>query len=178
MYICIYTHQLQHITSNPSILSNKSHTQSTRRLICVVEHGDEIVPTILFNVESSPIGKWVMETRGKRSSHRPGSLVSDGTFPKGDQRRMELQKLTVENMGTILHLRGANGNLASFTEKPYFQHSGKLASASCKFWLIVDEVCVGRDSEVWSSSQLETRETRRKEYAWAVGTLILRKEHW
>lgn len=116
-----------------------------------------------------------METRGKMSSHMPGSLVSGGTFPKEDQRRMELQKLTVENMGTILHLRGANGNLASFTEKLYFQYSGKLASASCKYRLIMDEVCVGRGSEVWSSSQLETRETHRKEYTWAMGKVILQK---
>lgn len=102
--------------------------------------------------------------------------MSDGTFPKGDQRRMELQKLTVENMGAILHLRGANGNLASFTEKPCFQHSGKLASASCKYRLIMDEVCVGRGSEVRSSSQLETRETHRKEYTWAMGKVILQKK--
>lgn len=109
------------------------------------------------------------------SSHMPGSLVSDGTFPKGDQRKIELQKLTVENMGAILHFRGANGNLASFTEKPCFQYSEKLASASCKHRLIMDEVCVGRGSEVRSSSQLETRETHRKEYTWAMGKVILQK---
>lgn len=109
------------------------------------------------------------------SSHMPGSLVSDGTFPTGDQRRMELQKLTVENMGSILHLRGANGNLASFTEKPCFQYSGELASVFCQYRLITDEVCVGSGSEVRSSSQLETRETHRREYTWAMGKVIHEK---